>query len=94
MLTCIKKSFLKMMGILTAFVMVCVITAIPKNNSHAEEITDNQLKDMANEIAFIVNDFRAEAGLPPVYVVPYLCDVANVRARECIVDFNHFRPDG
>lgn len=94
MMNSIKKTFSKVIGFLTAVTMIFSISAIPAKNSHAEEITDVQLNDMAIEIAFLVNELRAEYGLNPVYVVPYLCDTARVRARECIETFSHNRPDG
>lgn len=94
MMNAFKKAFSKIIGFLTAVTMIFTIAALPTEDSHAEEVTDNQLSDMAIEIAFLVNELRAEYGLNPVYVVPYLCDTARVRARECIQDFSHLRPDG
>lgn len=58
----------------------------------AEEQYD--LNAMAEEIAVLVNEARTEAGLKPLYMVTYLNDVANVRARECIQLFSHNRPNG
>lgn len=49
---------------------------------------------MAEEIVVLVNEARTEAGLKPLYMAPYLCDVANVRVRESIFNFDHNRPDG
>ena len=49
---------------------------------------------MAEEVVILVNEARADAGLKPLYMVPYLCDVANVRVRESIFQFDHTRPDG
>lgn len=49
---------------------------------------------MAEEIVILVNEARAEEGLAPLYMAPYLNDVANVRARECMETFSHYRPNG
>lgn len=94
MMNVLNKFISKTIGFLTAVTMIFTIAAFPAKDSYAEEITDTQLSDMAIEIAFLVNELRAENGLNPVYVVPYLCDTARVRARECIGEFSHLRPDG
>lgn len=94
MLSRIKNSLSRFIGFMTALVMVFTISAFPTKTAHAENIPDNQLNDMAIEMAFLINEYRLENGLHPVYVVPYLCDVARVRSRECIQSFSHTRPDG
>ncbi|MBO5164209.1 MAG: SCP-like extracellular [Ruminococcus sp.] len=94
MMNNLKKTLSKTIGFLTAIIMIFSVSAFPTKDSHAEEVTDAQLSDMAIEIAFLVNELRAENGLNPVYIVPYLCDTARVRARECIGTFSHLRPDG
>ncbi|EWM52816.1 CAP domain-containing protein [Ruminococcus flavefaciens] len=58
---------------------------------HADINTD--LEAMAQEILWLTNEARADAGVPPLKVVPYLCDVSNVRSRECIFKFSHDRID-
>lgn len=62
--------------------------------AEGEEQNPKDLNAMAVEIVVLVNEARAEAGLRPVYMVPYLNDVAKVRARECVFSFSHTRPDG
>lgn len=94
MLSILKKSISKITSLLTAFVMLLAVSSYPTQTASADNIPDNQLNDMAIEVAFLVNSFRLENGLHPVYVTPYLCDVARVRARECITLFDHNRPDG
>lgn len=94
MLSRIKNSLSKVISILTAFVFIAAISTYPKQTAQAANIPDNQLNDMAIEVAFLVNSYRLENGLHPVYVIPYLCDVARVRSRECIEVFDHKRPDG
>lgn len=94
MLSGIKNSLSRFIGFMTALVMVFTISAFPAQTSSAENIPDNQLNDMAIEMAFLINEYRLENGLHPVYVIPYLNDVARVRSRECIESFSHTRPDG
>ena len=81
---------------ITAVMLAFFITGLCINRcptiSYSEESYD--LNAMAEEIVLLVNEARTEAGLEPLYMVPYLCDVSNVRARECIVSFSHTRPDG
>lgn len=93
MLNNLKNFAKKAIDCITALVMVITITSTPLTNAHAESIPDNQLNDMAIEIAFLVNEYRAENNLNPIFVVPYLCDSARVRSRECIQTFSHTRPD-
>lgn len=49
-------------------------------------------KAMAEEVIILVNEAREEAGLKPLYMVPYLCDLSHIRARECMTRFSHYRP--
>lgn len=51
-------------------------------------------KSLAEQMIVLVNEARAENGLKPLYMVPYLCDLAHIRARECITSFSHTRPNG
>lgn len=101
MLSRIKNSLSKVIGFLTAAILVITLVSFPGSKSSAENIPDSKLSEMAAQIGFLVNTFRLENGLPPVYVLPYLHDVARVRSRECIETFKdlekaskHLRPDG
>jgi uncharacterized protein YkwD len=94
MLSLLKKSISKITSLLTAFVMLLAVSSYPTQTASADNIPDNQLNDMAIEVAFLVNSYRLENGLHPIYVIPYLCDAARVRARECIEVWDHVRPDG
>ncbi len=86
--------FKKTLGAVVALIMCVAAAAMPAGKANAEQVPQNELKDKANELCFMVNELRAEHGLDPVYVVPYLNDTAMTRAREIIQDFNHKRPDG
>ena len=51
-------------------------------------------KEMTDKVVYLVNQARAEAGLEPIYAVPYLSELATVRAEECVVEFSHTRTNG
>jgi uncharacterized protein YkwD len=71
-----------------AFCFCCVFTA--PADTHAD--TDADLAAMAEEILLLTNEARIAAGLKPLKTTPYLCDISNVRSRECIFEFSHNRP--
>ncbi len=72
-------------------IMVMVCVNFPMKTIGSEE---PDFKEMADQMIVLVNEARVEAGLNPVYAVPYLNDMSYVRARECIVNFGHQRVDG
>ena len=52
------------------------------------------VSEYATEVANIVNQYRAEAGLAPLTLSPSLCEAAEVRAAELLISFSHTRPNG
>ena len=94
MLARTKRFIGRITGAVTAVVIACLVTIIPPKNVSAEGYSNEELKSMANQIAILVNEARIEHGLYPVYVVPYLNDMAQVRSRESIFNFSHTRADG
>ena len=72
-----------------AAVMCCICCAPMTTSSAEEELT---LPELADRIVVLVNEARAEAGLKPLKAVPYLNDRANVRSRELIEKWDHYRP--
>ncbi|MDE6775783.1 MAG: SCP-like extracellular [Ruminococcus sp.] len=85
-----------MMKKVTGFVSAAVMAATVMVNGvsgafAAEEIADNELRSMANEVAVLVNEAREELGLAPLYVVPYLNELGDLRASEIVDDFSHSR---
>ena len=66
---------------------------LPGSSAYAADVNTDEC---AKEIAVLVNEARAEKGLPPMYVSPYLNSVALLRAQESAVymDDKHHRPDG
>ena len=81
----------RLVSLLAAFAAaVCCMSFCPATTSGEEEpIT---MAELADRMGAAINSARAENGLKPLYVVPYLNDCANVRARECIKLFSHDRP--
>lgn len=57
----------------------------------SNQICDEEIDELANEIAILVNEARAEAGLQPLYVVPYLNEISEIRAVETTMEFSHTR---
>lgn len=81
----------RLVSLLAAFaVAVCCMSFCPTTTSGEEE--QPTMAELTDRMGVLINSARAENGLKPLYVVPYLNDRANVRARECIVKFDHDRP--
>ena len=76
--------------VIAAFISVCCFSKTPSTEVHAD--IEQDLAKMADEILFLTNEARIEAGVKPLKAVPYLNDVSNVRSRECIFNFSHERP--
>lgn len=93
MMTTIKKMVKRMVSFVSAVVMTAMMTAYAPANA-VEEFTDDQAAVLTNEVAILVNKARVEAGLKPLYVLPYLGEVAEIRAVESAESFSHSRRDG
>lgn len=50
--------------------------------------------DTMQEVLRLVNQARAEQNLPELELDPTLCGAAQIRAKECVTNFSHTRPDG
>ena len=85
----------KFAAVISAFVVaVCCLRAFPaKAIDYPYGSDEESLKFMAERVIVLVNEARAEAGLEPLYMVPYICDMAMVRSREIIFDFSHIRSE-
>lgn len=88
----LKNMFSRISGFITAAVMAFTLTSV--FSAHAADSAENDTDELVKQIALMVNQARSEQGLKPVYVVPYLCNVANVRAAETVEYFAHSRLDG
>ncbi len=74
--------------------ILCAVSAFPRGESYGASESDTELRSMENKLAMLVNDFRKENGLNAVYVVPYLNEVSDIRVKESVEVFSHYRPDG
>ena len=75
-------------------IVVNIALMLPVMSASAADEADTE--QYAKEIAVMVNEARAANGLPPMYISPYLMDVAHLRASESVIliDDKHHRPDG
>lgn len=74
-----------------AAVTAAIVCTIPMNTFAAEETT--QQEDLINEMLYLVNEARTEAGLKPLYTISILNESADIRAEECSESFSHTRTD-
>lgn len=98
MLTRFKKFYSKMVSFLTAIMMTFTTSifalTFAGTTAFATEYAPEQLAEMANEVAILINQEREALGLKPLYVVPYLNECAEIRAKEQLEKEGHFRPNG
>lgn len=71
---------------------IITVSGISFNASASNEEPD--FNEMTERVVYLVNEARAEAGLDPIYAVPYLSEIASVRAEECVETFSHTRANG
>lgn len=89
-MTIAKRVFKRMVSFITSMAIAALGAAyIPAQA--AEAPTDEQVAQYINEIGVLVNKARVEAGLKPVYILPYLNEVAEIRAEEVSIFFAHTR---
>jgi uncharacterized protein YkwD len=79
-------------AVFTAAVVFMCAFGTSMRSVGVEDTVENK-KELAKEMTLLINEERAANGAKPLYLVPYLCDCANVRARECIFRFDHTRND-
>lgn len=72
--------FNKAVSVIASVIMT--ISANTFNTNASDDETDYTA--MAEKVVFLVNEARTEAGLEPIYAVPYLNELAEERAEECI----------
>lgn len=88
----VKKITGKISAVAVAFaVLICVLASFP--SKAVAEDKEMDFAAMSEELAFLINEAREDAGLEPLKIVPYLCDISHIRVRECINLFSHNRPD-
>ncbi|MDE6779914.1 MAG: SCP-like extracellular [Ruminococcus sp.] len=84
--------FKRVITALTTAMMAVTASGITFNVTASNEEPD--FNEMAERIVYLVNEARQEAGLEPIYIVPYLSEIATVRAEECVESFSHTRTNG
>ncbi|MCM1357996.1 MAG: CAP domain-containing protein [Prevotella sp.] len=77
---------------LTTAIMAVTVNNFVFTTQAVDEEPD--FEAMTNRVIYLVNEARAEAGLEPIYAVPYLSELADVRAEECVETFGHTRTNG
>ncbi len=88
-----NRLFAKVISALSAVVMATTGMANFSMKSDAA-YDDPDYTELAEQVIVLVNEARAEAGLDPIYAVPYLLDAAETRAEECVENFSHSRANG
>lgn len=89
-MTTAKRIFKRTISFITSMTMIALGAAqFPAQAATAP--TDEQVAKYIDEIGVLVNNARIEAGLKPVYILPYLNEVAEIRAEEVSVYFSHSR---
>lgn len=73
--------------------VLCVINLGTNLYSHAMDGVPEDTSVMVTEMAEKINEARAELGLQPLTLIPYLNDVSEIRAGEQPVKYSHTRPD-
>lgn len=89
-----KNLILKKITSVVLALVMSVLGAVFSPQPVKSRAADVDFNEYAERIIILVNEARAEEGLKPVYAVPYLNDLANIRARELVEFWNHKRPDG
>lgn len=91
MTTTIKSMMKKATAIVSAAVMTgaMMISAAGSTFAASEGVDAAEIREKINQIGILVNEARAEEGLPPMYIVPYLNELSEMRAEEISVDFSH-----
>ena len=84
--------FRRVITAITTAIMTVSASGLAFNTSATNE--EPNFDEMADRIVYLVNEARAEAGLEPIYMVPYLRERATLRAEECTEVFSHSRSNG
>ncbi|MCM1315300.1 MAG: CAP domain-containing protein [Alistipes senegalensis] len=72
--------FTKAVSVIAAAIMTVSANAI--NTNASDETSDYTA--MTERLVYLVNEARTESGLEPIYAVPYLNELAEERAEECM----------
>ncbi len=86
--------FKRVLSIISSFVIVFLGINFPMVSEDAA--AKDETTAYVREMELLINEARVENGLKPVYIVPYLCEVAVERCNESAVLWSkdHMRPNG
>lgn len=73
--------------------VLTICSAVPVCSSGSTDAYDD-IEAQINEVAVLVNEARIEHGLEPLYFVPVICEISEIRAQELAQHFDHERPTG
>lgn len=82
--------FKKAVSVIASVIMIVSASAV--NVNAADETPDYTA--MTERLVYLVNEARTESGLEPIYAVPYLNEIAEERAEECVDQFGQARIAG
>lgn len=86
----------RVISIISAVLMfiVCLMTFPARLSGNTVGGAEMDVETAAETMAARFNEEREKLGLEPMYIVPYLNDLAAIRAKDITEVFDHVRPDG
>lgn len=90
------KTISRTISIISALILffVCLMICPARLSGNTVSGAEMDTETAAETMAARFNEERAKLGLHPLYVVPYLNDIADIRSNDIAVLFDHKRPDG
>ena len=87
-----KRLLSKITAVVSAVTLLCFVSDFSSTDTTAADASQDKLDSLTKTMEILINEARSELGLQPVYVVPYLCEVSALRAKETSFKFSHYRP--
>lgn len=87
-----KRLLSKITAVVSAVTLLCFVSDFSSTDTTAADVSQDKLDSLTKTMEILINEARSELGLQPVYVVPYLCEVSALRAKETSFKFSHYRP--
>lgn len=94
-----KNTFKKMVAMMSTMIIafggfINKMDSCDAEASDASVSTTVNAEEIEDEMVAKFNEARAELGLEPLYIIPYLNDAAEVRATEIVDSYSHTRTNG
>lgn len=91
-----SKTINRVISIISAILLfiICLMTFPARLSGNSVGGAEMDVETAAETMAARFNEERAKLGLEPMYIVPYLNDLAAIRAQDITEVFDHVRPDG